>query len=248
MNTTNPEISIAGTQEPSATDQAASIETNLDPELAPAGRATRPARNSEKPVSSSSRWWLGVGAALVVAAPLSWLLALAVNLPFFLGLFFFALFGLVIGAVCFRVSNANQPYTRSAVLMGATLIVLATWGSSIWFEAQSFGMDMAREALAVPGLRLKGTTATDYRAKVEGEVQSFLTEHYPPGGTIGYIRWITASGKIPDGMLASVKKGLGTNQPGWWWIGRVSVSIALLAFGVGSQVFSLRKPRLLPAT
>ncbi|MFQ5463448.1 MAG: hypothetical protein ACE5E5_12595 [Phycisphaerae bacterium] len=239
MNTTNPQVAISETEEESAASETASIATKED--AAPVlNNATC---GDVRPVSSSFRWWLGVVAALIVAAPLSWLLALAANLPFFLGLFFFALFGLMIGAVCFRVAHATQPYARGTVLVGTTLIILATWGGSIWFEAQSFGMDMAREALAVPGLILKGTTANAYRTQIDTDVQSFLSEHYPPGGTIGYIRWVMSSGKIPDGMLASVKQGLRTNQAGWWWIGRVTISIALLAFGVGSQVFPLREPR-----
>jgi len=240
MNTTNPQVSLPDAKEESAASETTSIETKEDS----ASMLNDASRSDVNAVSSSVRWWLGVVAALIVAAPLSWLLALAANLPFFLGLFFFALFGLIIGAVCFRIAHATQPYARGTVLVGTTLIVLATWSGSIWFEAQSFGMDMAREALAVPGLSLKGTTASAYRAEVDADVQSFLSDHYPPGGTIGYIRWVMSSGKIPDGMLASVKKGLRTNQAGWWWIGRVTISIALLAFGVGSQVFGLREQRV----
>ncbi len=232
----NPQVSVPGAEQQSAANETASTEPKVNSALAVDG----PTRDGAVTVSSSVRWWLGVGTAIIVAAPLSWLLALASNLPFFLGLFFFALFGLIIGAVCFRVAHPNQPYARGTVLMGTTLIIGATWGGSIWFEARSFGMDMAREASALPSLSLKGTTVADYRAEVDAQVRSFLSEHYPPGGTIGYIRWVTRSGKIPDGMLASVKKGLGTNQAGWWWIGRVAISIALLAFGVGSQVFALR--------
>ena len=57
-----------------------------------------------QPHSSTMRWWLAVLAGVAVTLPVAWLLSFAGTLPFFLGVFFFALFGLLIGAVIYRVA------------------------------------------------------------------------------------------------------------------------------------------------
>src|SRR3990172_853649 len=79
------------------------------------------------PSRSHARWWCATAAGTVVSLPLAWLLSYAAMLPFYLGLFFFMLFGLVIGAVAFRVAAPGRPYHRFAVLAGTTLIVGVCW-------------------------------------------------------------------------------------------------------------------------
>jgi hypothetical protein len=75
------------------------------------------------------RFWLGILVALVVSIPFCWLLSFAALLPFYIGLFFFALFGLVFGAVVCRVAARRGPYGSGTVLAGTTLLVFAVWGS-----------------------------------------------------------------------------------------------------------------------
>ncbi|MEK6798862.1 MAG: hypothetical protein AABZ12_07860 [Planctomycetota bacterium] len=192
--------------------------------------------------STSGRWWPGVGAGLMVSLPLVWLLSYAALLPFFLGVFFFALFGLVIGAAIHRVASPAGPYSPVGVLAGTTLVVLLVFGLSLLKESRDFPSDLAHDAVGRTA-DLHGRTAAEYRAAVEAEVRAFLKATYPPGRTLGYVRWMAASGEIKKGALPSVHRSLRRSPNGSWFIVRAALSVGLLAFGVGSQTLPLRNRR-----
>ncbi|MHC5109474.1 MAG: hypothetical protein ACYTHJ_06310 [Planctomycetota bacterium] len=206
-----------------------------------------PESAKKRNTNSSARWWLSILAAAIIALPLSWLLNLAATLPFFIGLFFFALFGLFIGAACFRIAEPGRPYGPVKVLAGTTVLVLGTFGVAVIFEANSIGSMMSKEAVYLPTLDLKGEPVEQFRARVAGEVDAYITSAYPPGGWVGYIRWAVRSGRFPDGSLASVPRALTMNQSGNWFIGRLVVSVGLLAFGIASQTLPMREPAPKPS-
>ena len=79
----------------------------------------------------------------------------------------------------------------------------------------------------------------EFYAAVADDVRGFLRERYPPGGCLGYVRWIVTDGVLERGELASVNRRLSVPQARFWWALRVVLSVALLAFGVGSQTLSL---------
>ena len=160
-------------------------------------------------------------------------------LPFYLGLFFFVLFGVVIGAAMHRVASPGRPYGQWALLAGTTLVVVAGWLTSVVKESRDFPADMAAEA----GNRTRSIgdqTIYEYRAAVRHDVRRFIREHYPPGGTLGYVRWVLLSGELKKGQIAGVHRTLRRPQRGYKWGIRVVLSIALLAYGVGSQTFTLK--------
>ncbi|RME36651.1 MAG: hypothetical protein D6788_11155 [Planctomycetota bacterium] len=183
----------------------------------------------------------------LVSVPLAWLLSYGAALPFFLGLFFFALFGLVIGASVFRVASRGGRYSRGRIELGTALLVL--WGMwlSIVFESRGFPEDKAREA-AQSTLDIGHRTRAEYEAFVAEQVRDYLRKHYPPGGTVGYVRWVVASGEIPRGDLKEVRRTLQIGHHGWTWVIRVLLSTGLLAFGIGSQLWGLIEPTQTPAT
>ncbi|UCC29754.1 MAG: hypothetical protein JSU86_16305 [Phycisphaerales bacterium] len=188
---------------------------------------------------STARWWLAVVVGLIVSMPLAWLLSYAALLPFYFGVFFFALFGLLIGSAMHRIASPGRPYGRVVLVAGTTVVVLVGWTASIVKEGRDFPMDMAVKA----GNRTRDIgdrTISEYRALVAEEVRRFLRERYPPGGTIGYVRWVLTSGELKKGQIASVHRTLEPVQRGFTWAARVVLSIALFAFGIGSQTLPLR--------
>jgi len=185
------------------------------------------------------RWWKSVVSGLLVSLPVSWLLSYAGTLPFFLGLFFFVLFGLMIGAVMHRVAAPHRPYGTGALVAGTTLVVVGAWSVSLLKEGRDFPSDQAAHA----GRKTRdiGSMEIDeYQSVVATRIQEFLLERYPPGGAIGYMRWASTSGEIRRGELEDVSLTLTAPQSGYAWIIRVILSLALLAFGVGSQTLPLR--------
>lgn len=187
------------------------------------------------------RFLVGIGAGGVAALPLAWLLAHAATLPFFIGVFFFALFGLVIGAVVHRVAAPGRPYTHRVVMTGTVALIAGGWLVSIIVEARALPMDLARN---VPDwtLSLGGQTRSQFVANVAGRIRSHLDEHYPPGGTIGYMRWVMSSGVLPKGSITDVKRTLRLPQRKGWWLMRVLLSIGLFSFGISTQTLLLRLP------
>lgn len=202
---------------------------------------------TETTPGGAGRWWAGVGMGLVVSAPLSWLLSYGALLPFYLGLFFFALFGIVIGASVFRVASPVRPIGRWSVFTGTTLIVLTCWALSIVKESRDFPEDVAEDAIT--RVRDIGDrSAAEFRRYVEDAVEKLVAERFPPGGTLGYVRWSLFSGEIQKGEVDGVPLVLRRPQGPVGWAVRVVLSIALLGFGVASQTFLLSKPKDGPPT
>ena len=173
-----------------------------------------------------------------MSLPLGWLLCYAALLPFFLGLFFFPLFGLVIGAIVHRVASPGRPYGRGVVFAGTTLIVLFGWTVSIVTEGHHVPDSLARRAI-LKTRDLGGRGPAEFRAHVAAQIREHCRKRYPPGGTIGYVRWVLSSGEIAKGEIVGVGRTMREAQRKLWWTVRVVLSIGLFAFGVASQTMLL---------
>ncbi len=183
-----------------------------------------------------------VGALLlfiVLVWVLSWLLSLAVNLPFYIGLFFFALFGLMIGAAAFRVGEANRP-VRRGVYTGTAIIVIVTWGVAMWHESTRFPAQMADEAISA-AKTIGERTAREYRDYIASQVVDFVDKSYPPGGTIGYMRWASTDAAIRRADIDGLRRDIDNTQSKLGWTIRAALSFLLLAWGVASQTLPLCK-------
>jgi len=206
----------------------------------PLGSASA-ARSARRP-RSHARWWGAVGVGSIVSLPLAWLLSYGAALPFFLGLFFFVLFGLMIGAVMHRVAAPGRPYGRWSLVVGTSIVVALGWGTSIVKEAADFPADIADDSITKT-LNLGERTPETYRAIVAGEVRRFLAEKYPPGGSLGYVRWILAGGAIDQADVPDLSRSMRRSPHGTWWAIRLVLSIALFGFGIGSQTLALKLAR-----
>lgn len=202
------------------------------PEPGPTGRET---------VRQPGRWPLAMLAGVLLALPLGWLLAFGALLPFFLGLFFFLLFGLVLGAAMYRVGRPARPLSRAPLLAGTACVVLALLAVSLWVEARSLPHQVAIFAREKIRKLPEGLTREQFLVDSAADVTRHLNERFPPGGVVGYVRWCILDSRLepPVGDLPVVFK---SSQPRFWWLFRVVASIALLGFGIHSQAGELRRP------
>ena len=186
-----------------------------------------------------ARWWFAVVIGALLSLPVAWLLSYAATLPFFLGPFFFALFGLMIGASMHRIAAVRRPYSSSALVVGTTFVVALLWCVSIVKESRDFPREIAAQA-ASHHRTLDGRTIDEFHAMVSDDVRRFLREAYAPGGTIGYIRWALTRGEFKPGQVEGITRTVRPRQSRFVWGARVVLSIALLGFGIGSQTLPLR--------
>lgn len=230
-----PEQTSAATSADAASPTANAPSAATDDPTAPSTPAIPP-----DAYGPGSRMIVASLVASIVALPSAWLLSYGASLPFFLGLFFFPLFGLLISAVAVRVAAPLRPYRTAPVLAGTTLLVLIGWGGALFIEARDFPADVGDEMLEKT-YDLGDRTPEEFTADVAEQVRGYLKRVAPPGGVLGYIRWTLTAGRIPAGELPDVGRTPGTPLVrGFWWAFRVVASLALFSFGIASQTFALR--------
>ncbi len=198
---------------------------------------------------SNPRWWSAVAVGAVVSLPLGWLLSYGAALPFFLGLFFFTLFGLLIGAVVYRVGISARPVPPTRLKIGAAVVVLVCWGLSMGIEVYQFPTDRGAAALREIAPLPDGMDAESMKTHVAEFVRDTLRREYGNAGFVGYARWIVASSRMEFSVETMTKPViLQPAQYRWWWAVRVLLCIVLLAFGVYTQLTPLTQSPVVSET
>ncbi len=198
--------------------------------------------NRSAPRANGLKFVLPTVVGLMFSVPLGWLLSHAAQLPFYLGLFFFPLFGLVIGAAMYRAAQRSRPYHSMPLIVGTTVVVLFCWLFSLMVESRDMPVWVAANASRNPRLKLQGQSIDAYRASVVVNMSQHLRQKYPPGGLLGYARWAATDGEITKDVAPGLMRTIHAPQRGVSWMVRVVLSVGLLAFGIGSQTLILRSP------
>ncbi len=187
-------------------------------------------------------WIIATLAALAAGLPIGWLLATAALLPFYLGLFFFALLGLLLGAVQYRVGLSAAPLPKSSVYAGGAVVILVTWLISMGVEFRHLSADATR-FVKESQRRLGKEDLLKIEQETPARVRATLAAAYPPGGMIGYMRWAARSGRMQVGEQANGRPiEFRFRQSPLGFTLRVPICIALLAFGVMTQLLGLTRP------
>jgi len=152
------------------------------------------ARDSTSPPTAAPFGRMVITGAIVSLA-LGWtLLSWALALPFMLGVFFFMLFGLFVGAAMFRAAAGFIPVNRRTIVTATIIVVLIGWLTSLAKEGVDYPRDFVKHAL-------KRVHVPDVEGGVEqvrSELDAFITkrlgENHPPGGVLGYFQ-LAATGQ-----------------------------------------------------
>ncbi len=201
------------------------------------------------PPRSANNRWIGWSylAGLAVALPSGWLLAYLAALPFLLGLFFFLLLGLIVGATMYRVgSKAPVPTTATLWLLGSSVAVILLL-SSLYTEYRALPRSVekkVRDSISDP-------LAPDERAQLRQGVREFVAMHidtnYAPGGFLGYLRWAATNGKFTcPRILRESTVELRLSHRRILWMVRVGLSLLMVEWTIMSQMlgFRARAPRV----
>jgi len=213
-------------------------------------------------------WALVTGC--VLAVPVGWVLATLILLPWLLGLFFYMLFGLLVGAFVYRVGSPAIPIRRPTALALGVAVTLVIWCVSLvgeyynvrgyslyrygedglaWYPVDGDAMRVVRDTF--PKSSFMPEQVARMRAETRDAFLKELRTKYPPGGFIGFLRWSTRPDQplqIPRVLVSSVEE-CKPKQHGTFWLVRLSLSLILLAGAVVSQTLGLAAvPRPAPET
>ena len=89
----------------------------------------------------------GLIAGLMFATPFAVLLSFVGLLVFYLGLFFFMIFGLLIGALMYRMWAPLRPLSRQRMLVGTAIVTLYAWGSALYLEGHWISINVSKAAM-----------------------------------------------------------------------------------------------------
>ncbi len=203
-----------------------------------------------RPRSSRGVWQaLAVGVLVATALGMT-LLTWALALLFMLGLFFFMLFGLLIGACMYRAGRSAMPMRRRTVVLITLGAALAGWGVAVSKECLEFPRDFAfrvidkrkydgRNRIYIPPVEHGVEQVTQ---QVRAFAAAHLLEHYPPGGVIGYVRYMSSGDAIAMN-LPGQPRTITVPPPAlpWVWWTRVLLSLPLLFLTIYSVTSGLAR-------
>jgi hypothetical protein len=188
--------------------------------------------------------WYALGCAVVtgIGAGLSKLLAAAGLLPFVfgvVGIFFFMLVGLLLGAILYRFGLAGRGWPRG-LLIGSILIpTLATSAGTLVFEYRSFVRGKADELMRQNGMNPR--EHLERTERMAERIEEQWRRQCGVGGIGGYIAWSVRGSSFLCGPEDGRKLRIAHPQGGIWWLVRAVVSFAAMGWAVGAQVYPLRK-------
>ncbi len=201
---------------------------------------------------ATKRSWIGWSllSGCVVGVPAGCLLAYLAVLPLFVGLFFFLLVGLVIGAVMFRFGKPAAPVRPATLRQISAAVTVLVWATGLVVEYVEFPDDAARAVRRSLPQRLTLEQQDELRDNTRRHVLSQLTGRDFQGGFVGYLRgfpsylkWAATQGTMEcPRVFNDSMHTLKLPQRGIPWLIRVLVSLGLLAFPILSQLRVLANP------
>lgn len=198
-------------------------------------------------------WRSALLLGLVCLVGMSWLLARLLWLPFYCGLFFFLVAGLLIGGLSFRLARRARPIAARRIILGITIVSSVGTGATVCWEfrhvAGTVG-DPPAFAKAIGAGSRGGASRREVRGLATAAFRRRLAREYPPGGTLGYVRWAVASGEMEVEVKGIVEE-VGIHHRGWVWPLRSLAAFLLSGVGFWLSFESLRSPtsvtNILPA-
>lgn len=194
--------------------------------------------------SSLGRLWVGFAVAQALLVCLCPLLARLIWLPFYFGLFFFLVGGLLVGAATFRLARPIRPIGRRPLIGGALVVGIVTFAVATAFEYRHFAYTVAdppKFATARNAVVRAGGSLREFEDRAADAFIREITKQYSSPGPLAYAMWTIKSGKmtlVVDGQSEAIS----TDHAGWTWLVRALAEILLLAGGLWSSIESLRSP------
>lgn len=207
--------------------------------------------------TTSSRIGRSFVAGCCSGIPAGIILSYLAVLPLYLGLFFFLVLGLLIGAIMFRFGRGGAPARPGPLRLVGAAVVLITWTTTLVTEYAAFpGLAAGRVIMSWYPRPLKPDKEAEIDRRTRHHVMSQLLGREYRGGTAdrllgfpAYLKWVATDGVMTcPRVLDDSQFRLVMRQRRGSWIFRLILSMGLLAFSIFSQYLLLARPSKAPAT
>jgi hypothetical protein len=192
--------------------------------------------------------WRGVldrSAAIttLIAIPFMVLLMYCAWLPYWFGMYFFILGGLLFGAIWFRLASHVRPVPAGAVRLRMIAIVVLLSAVYMLPEYSLKRVHLARDVANRSIQRVGVANTLEARQQRVDEAAAHVDKVLRGygRGPLGYYVWNAVDGKMPP-LAPYGGTPIRLTQTGPYWIARVVLSIVLLAFGLRMMAKELTKP------
>jgi len=191
------------------------------------------------------RYVLACGVVTVIGVALSKLLASAGLLPFvfgIVGVFFFMIVGLILGAILYRCGSGGEPFGRRLLLVSVLVPTAAISAGTILFEYRSVVIDHAEQALRVQNKNPRDRKFAAEKAQMRQMIENYWRARFGAGGVAGYVAWTLRGGKFKIGPTDAPERVVVQHkQAGVLWLVRAVISFAALGWAMGAQSWPLGK-------
>ncbi|MFH1418749.1 MAG: hypothetical protein ABII12_10765 [Planctomycetota bacterium] len=187
-------------------------------------------------------WRFALLVVVLLLVPTSALLARLVWLPFYFGLLFFLVAGLLAGALSYRIARAARPISLQSLLGGLLFVAMVSIAVMVTWEYHHVAATVG-DLPKFPDARNKavraGRSAGEVRQSAAHAFKAALDVDYPPGGVIGYVRWAVGGGEM-ELDVEGCKDVVGISHTGLGWLIRTFLGFLLLTAGLWASFESLR--------
>lgn len=197
---------------------------------------------------SPGRFWVAAAVGTTLSGLFGWfIMPFLASVMYVLGLFFFMLVGLIIGALTYRLAAPAAPIARRRLMILGIVMTLAMWVTTLIGEYRFFptmvSAHVQRMVLRSLGRPLTTEQAQTINTEVRAHVAAEFGTKYAPGGLLGYMRWCLVSGemRVPRAIDSSTIH-FELSQRRVWWTVRVVFSLILLGGAFLSQLLPLGPP------
>ncbi len=197
----------------------------------------------QPPAPERRRAWLI--ALLVVSClliPTGALLARLVWLPFYFGLLFFLVAGLLAGALSYRIARPARPILLKPLLVGLACVAVVSISVMVTWEFRHVAATVG-DLPKFPDARNRavrgGRSAGEVRQSADLAFRAALDRGYAPGGVLGYVRWAIGGGEM-ELEVEGCKDTIGISHTGAEWVIRTFFAFLLLFSGLWASFESLR--------
>lgn len=192
--------------------------------------------------------WQGVlnrsaAIATLIGVPFIILLMYCAWLPLMMGMYFFILGGMLVGAIWFRLASRVRPVPAGAVrLRMVIMLVLLTslyLVSEYYVKVGHLTRDMTELTIKYAGVN---NTLQDRQAReleVADHVRQSLRRYGP--GPLGYWIWAATNGQVPPMEQYTGTRTITLPQNKAYYVLRVVFSVVLLGYGLRIMVKDLAK-------